>query len=216
VLRLADRAGLEVELPGAQSAALTARRAPRRWCGARVDDELLTDAELLVSELTTNALAHGQGSSRCARAWTTTACSSRSSTTARDLSATCGARTSGRSAVGGLASSTTSPAAGACVRAQRTSGLNSNTPGCGSRTRRMNTPVSAADDAEFLKRRGLHARGRAPDPASPCPALPPPDGDQAGSRSTPCASSSPGAGPPARPPMISSARIVGSLRSCCS
>jgi hypothetical protein len=31
------------------------------------------------------------------------------------------------------------------------------------RTRRLNTRVSAADDAEFLKRRGLHARGRAPD-----------------------------------------------------
>jgi hypothetical protein len=100
---LADRAGLEVELPGAQSAPLTARRALRRWCGARVDDdELLIDAELLVSELTTNALAHGQGSSRCVRAWTTIACSSRSSMTARGLSATWGARTSGRSAVGGL------------------------------------------------------------------------------------------------------------------
>lgn len=58
---MADRGDLEVRLPRSQNAAHAARRALRRWCGERVDGDLLTDAELLVSELATNALVHGEG-----------------------------------------------------------------------------------------------------------------------------------------------------------
>lgn len=58
---MAERTDLEVELPRAQAAAHVARGALRRWCGDRVDQEVLVDAELLVSELATNALVHGDG-----------------------------------------------------------------------------------------------------------------------------------------------------------
>lgn len=44
----------------AQSPGL-ARRALRDWCPADIDADLLDDAELLVSELVTNALRHGRG-----------------------------------------------------------------------------------------------------------------------------------------------------------
>lgn len=33
----------------------------RRWCTDRIEADLLTDAELLVSELAANAILHGQG-----------------------------------------------------------------------------------------------------------------------------------------------------------
>jgi anti-sigma regulatory factor (Ser/Thr protein kinase) len=58
---VADRTGLELELPCAVTAAQIARRALRGWCAGRVDDDLLSDAQLLVSELATNAVVHGQG-----------------------------------------------------------------------------------------------------------------------------------------------------------
>lgn len=58
---MVERVDLEVELPRAQVAARAARRALQSWCGDRVDRGLLMDAELLVSELATNALVHGQG-----------------------------------------------------------------------------------------------------------------------------------------------------------
>lgn len=61
MLGVADRAELEVELPTAATAAHAARCALRGWCGDRVDEDLLIDAELLVSELATNALVHGEG-----------------------------------------------------------------------------------------------------------------------------------------------------------
>lgn len=38
-----------------------ARRALRNWCGAGIDAGVVDDAELLVSELVTNALRHGRG-----------------------------------------------------------------------------------------------------------------------------------------------------------
>jgi anti-sigma regulatory factor (Ser/Thr protein kinase) len=52
---------LEVELSRATVAPRDARRALRSWCADRVETDLLVDAELLVSELVTNALRHGQG-----------------------------------------------------------------------------------------------------------------------------------------------------------
>ncbi|HWI06839.1 MAG TPA: ATP-binding protein [Solirubrobacteraceae bacterium] len=61
MLRVAESTNLEVELPRAQTAGRVARGALRRWCGDRVDEEVLVDAELLVSELATNALVHGDG-----------------------------------------------------------------------------------------------------------------------------------------------------------
>lgn len=59
--RLADRADLQVELLRTPTVAHAARCALRLWCGGCVDDDLLIDAELLVSELATNALLHGAG-----------------------------------------------------------------------------------------------------------------------------------------------------------
>lgn len=59
--KVADEVEREVVLPRDQTTAPAARRAIRGWCGERVDEELLIDAELLVSELATNALVHGQG-----------------------------------------------------------------------------------------------------------------------------------------------------------
>ena len=61
MLRLADRVDLEMELPRAETAAVAARRALRRSYAGRIDRDLLDDAELLVSELASNALRHGRG-----------------------------------------------------------------------------------------------------------------------------------------------------------
>ena len=59
---------LLVELPRDSVAPRDARRALRDTCAAHVDDDLLVDAELLVSELVTNALRHGRGEiTVCAR-----------------------------------------------------------------------------------------------------------------------------------------------------
>ncbi len=52
---------LEVELPRAKAASKVARSVLRDLCAERVDDDLLLDAELLISELATNALVHGEG-----------------------------------------------------------------------------------------------------------------------------------------------------------
>jgi anti-sigma regulatory factor (Ser/Thr protein kinase) len=63
-----DRIHLEVELLRDSVAPGDARRALRNLCADHVEDDLLVDAELLVSELVTNALRHGQGDiSLCAR-----------------------------------------------------------------------------------------------------------------------------------------------------
>lgn len=61
MLQVTQRTDLEVELPRARTAAHAARHALRAWCSERLDRELLIDAELLVSELATNALVHGHG-----------------------------------------------------------------------------------------------------------------------------------------------------------
>lgn len=59
-----DKLQLEVELPRAAAASSLARTALRDLCADRVDGDLLIDAELLVSELATNALLHGRGNIR--------------------------------------------------------------------------------------------------------------------------------------------------------
>ncbi len=59
-----DRIEVEVELPRETAASHVARRALRRACADRVETDLLIDAELLVSELATNALLHGRGNIR--------------------------------------------------------------------------------------------------------------------------------------------------------
>ena len=59
---------LQVDLTRACAAPADARRALRNLCADRVEDGLLVDAELLVSELVTNALRHGCGDiTLCAR-----------------------------------------------------------------------------------------------------------------------------------------------------
>ena len=58
---MADALELEIELPRAEAASQIARRALRSVCANRVETDLLLDAELLVSELATNALLHGRG-----------------------------------------------------------------------------------------------------------------------------------------------------------
>ncbi len=58
---MADEADLEVSLPRARSAPELARRAVRRWGAERVEADVLEKAELLVSELATNAISHGRG-----------------------------------------------------------------------------------------------------------------------------------------------------------
>lgn len=52
---------LEVALPRTTYAPARARRELRRFYAGRVDAELLTDAQLLASELAANALLHGSG-----------------------------------------------------------------------------------------------------------------------------------------------------------
>jgi anti-sigma regulatory factor (Ser/Thr protein kinase) len=59
---------VQVDLTRASVAPRDARRALRNLCADHVEDDLLVDAELLVSELVTNALRHGHGEiSLCAR-----------------------------------------------------------------------------------------------------------------------------------------------------
>ena len=58
---MSDRVQLEVELPRAEVASHVARHALRALCAEQVETDLLIDAELLVSELATNALVHGRG-----------------------------------------------------------------------------------------------------------------------------------------------------------
>ena len=62
-----DEIHLQVELGRASLAPAAARRVLRRLCADRVEEHLLVDAELLVSELVTNAVRHGEGAiSLCA------------------------------------------------------------------------------------------------------------------------------------------------------
>jgi anti-sigma regulatory factor (Ser/Thr protein kinase) len=56
-----DGMHLQVELPRARFAPGDARRALRNLCADHVEEDLLVDAELLVSELVTNAIRHGRG-----------------------------------------------------------------------------------------------------------------------------------------------------------
>jgi len=58
---VAEEVELEVELPRAETAPGVARHTLRRSYADRVDADLLADAELLVSELASNALRHGRG-----------------------------------------------------------------------------------------------------------------------------------------------------------
>ena len=64
-----EKVDLEVELPRANAAPGLARRAMRRLCADRIEGDLLADAELLVSELTSNASLHGKGQTITLRAW---------------------------------------------------------------------------------------------------------------------------------------------------
>lgn len=64
-----EKVDLEVELPRANAAPGLARRAMRRLCADRIEGDLLADAELLVSELTSNAILHGKGQTITLRAW---------------------------------------------------------------------------------------------------------------------------------------------------
>jgi len=48
-------------LPRASGAASTARSLLAEWFGAEMDEDLLHSAQLLASELATNAYVHGQG-----------------------------------------------------------------------------------------------------------------------------------------------------------
>jgi anti-sigma regulatory factor (Ser/Thr protein kinase) len=61
VLQLAEEVELEVKLPRAETAPAVARQTLRRSYRDRLDPDLLGDAELLVSELASNALRHGRG-----------------------------------------------------------------------------------------------------------------------------------------------------------
>jgi anti-sigma regulatory factor (Ser/Thr protein kinase) len=57
---LREEIDLELELPGTRGVASAARRAIRRVCADRVDAVSLSDAELMTSELATNAHLHSQ------------------------------------------------------------------------------------------------------------------------------------------------------------
>jgi anti-sigma regulatory factor (Ser/Thr protein kinase) len=61
VLQVAGNVDLEVKLPRAETAPAVARQTLRRWYADCVDAGLLRQAELLVSELASNALRHGRG-----------------------------------------------------------------------------------------------------------------------------------------------------------
>jgi anti-sigma regulatory factor (Ser/Thr protein kinase) len=52
---------VHIELPCTMRAPAAARNAVRNFCSGRIEGQMLTDAELLVSELGTNALRHGDG-----------------------------------------------------------------------------------------------------------------------------------------------------------
>lgn len=58
---MSELAPLRVEVPREIASPGIARHALRTWCGGHVGAQLLGDAELLVSELVTNALRHGRG-----------------------------------------------------------------------------------------------------------------------------------------------------------
>jgi anti-sigma regulatory factor (Ser/Thr protein kinase) len=60
-VHVADEDELEVELPRDETAPAIARLTVRRAYAERLDSGVLGDAELLVSELTSNALRHGRG-----------------------------------------------------------------------------------------------------------------------------------------------------------
>jgi anti-sigma regulatory factor (Ser/Thr protein kinase) len=64
-----EKVDLEVELPRANAAPGLARLAIRRLCADRLDGDLLADAELLVSELASNAVLHGEGQTITLLAW---------------------------------------------------------------------------------------------------------------------------------------------------
>jgi anti-sigma regulatory factor (Ser/Thr protein kinase) len=61
VLQVADEVDLEVNLPRAETAPAVARQTLTHAYVERVGPNLLDDAKLLVSELTSNALRHGRG-----------------------------------------------------------------------------------------------------------------------------------------------------------
>lgn len=52
---------LEVELARSTAGPRAARRALTRWSAERLDREVLADAQLLVTEIATNAVLHGKG-----------------------------------------------------------------------------------------------------------------------------------------------------------
>ena len=56
-----DGLDLDVQLPRTLDVACAARRALRRWCEDRLGEDDLADVELLVSEIATNAMVHGDG-----------------------------------------------------------------------------------------------------------------------------------------------------------
>jgi anti-sigma regulatory factor (Ser/Thr protein kinase) len=56
-----DRVDLEMQLPRAETASAVARHALRRSYARSVDPLVLGDAELLASELASNAVRHGRG-----------------------------------------------------------------------------------------------------------------------------------------------------------
>ena len=58
------RVGIDVELPRDASAAAAARRELRETMAAKLPQPLLDDLALVVSELVTNAVLHGQGGIR--------------------------------------------------------------------------------------------------------------------------------------------------------
>jgi len=58
---VSERVDLEVGLPHAPCGPQLARWVMRSWCADGIEVGLLADAELLVSELVTNALVHGGG-----------------------------------------------------------------------------------------------------------------------------------------------------------
>jgi hypothetical protein len=58
---VSDKVDLEVALPRATCGPQLARWVIRSWCAGHIDGGLLADAEVLVSELVTNALVHAGG-----------------------------------------------------------------------------------------------------------------------------------------------------------
>ncbi len=58
---MTDRVDLDFELPRGVGAPAIARHRVRDLCTGRIEAELVTAAELLVSEIVTNALRHGEG-----------------------------------------------------------------------------------------------------------------------------------------------------------